>query len=633
MTLARRGAYAVVAVLLVSGCTSSPSDPVAAPPSPAVALPAPAFRLVAFSSCADVLAGLKKAAKEVVTPWGFDDFFRARGGVAARTGVVEDAAGVAALDKQAPGGSDQSGYSGTNTHEAGVDEPDLVKTDGRRIVTVSGGTLRVIDPVTRRLTGSVAVADDLGHFGEANLLLSGDRAMVLMPAVVPVSPSARKPMMPWGDTMVRLVTVDLAGARPVVVGSYTIDGSLVDARQVGTTARIVVRSRPRLDFPYRESATDAQRLRANRAVIDRSKVSDWLPRWSASNGSEKREGQVDCGALRKPDSFSGTSLMTVLSFDIGGRYGTGDPTTIVADGDFVYSNGSSLYVANDQRWRFMRTDIARPAATGLETIIYRFDITGAGSPRYVASGSVPGGLINQYAMSEYEGHLRVAATLSENSSSVYVLRATDMARTGVVSGLGKGERIYAVRFVGPVGYVVTFRQTDPLYTLDLGDPSSPVVRGELKINGYSSYLHPLDAGRLVGVGQDADSRGRVLGAQISVFDVSSLADPRRVAQHRVKDGWSEAEGDPHAFLYWPASKLLVVPMSASSQYGMLALRVTESGLEEVGTVRHPSTPSLGYEPMIRRSLIVDGTLWTVSDAGVRATDSTSLRDQAWLPYA
>ncbi|SNT46436.1 Secreted protein containing C-terminal beta-propeller domain [Asanoa hainanensis] len=591
---------------------------------------------MAFESCDDVLAGLKRAAKDVVTPWGFEDGFRR--GIAARTGV-EDLAGGAvgaaadAVAKQAPG-SEQSGYSGTNTHEAGVDEPDLVKTDGRRIVTVSGNTLRVIDPTTRRLTGSVSLADDAGSFGEPNLLLSGDRAMVLMPAVAPFSAGVIKSFAPWTDTLVRLVTVDLAGTRPAVVGSYTIDGSLVDARQVGDTARLVVRSRPRLDFPYRENATDTQRLRANRALIDRSTIADWLPRWTASNGGSDNSGRIDCGALRKPDAFSGTSLMTVLTFDIGGRYGTGDPTTIVADGDFVYSNGTSLYVANDQRWRLMRADLGRPAASpaDLATVIYRFDITGSGAPRFVASGSVPGNLINQYAMSEHEGHLRVAATLSQDSSSVYVLRSADMVRTGVVNGLGKGERIYAVRFVGPVGYVVTFRQTDPLYTLDLADPAAPVVRGELKINGYSSYLHPLDAGRLVGVGQDADSQGRVSGAQISVFDVSDLREPRRVAQHRVKDGWSEAESDPHAFLYWPDSKLLVVPMSAPAHLGVLALRVSESGLEEVGTVRHPRNETQGYEPMIRRSLIVDGTLWTISDTGVRATDSGSMRDQAWIPY-
>jgi hypothetical protein len=403
---------------------------------------------------------------------------------------------------------------------------------------------------------------------------------------------------------------------------------------VGTTARIVVRSRPRIEFPYRQNATDTQRLRSNRATIDKSTIDDWLPRWSAANGGEEQGGRIDCGALRKPDVFSGTSLLSVLTFDIGGAYGTGDPTTIVADGDFVYGSGTSLYVANDQQWRRMRAPIGRPSARApdLATVIYRFDITGTGPPRYVASGSVPGVLINQYAMSEFDGHLRVAATLSDDASSVYVLRSGDMVRTGVVGGLGKGERIYAVRFVGPVGYVVTFRQTDPLYTLDLHDPGAPAVRGELKINGYSSYLHPLDSGRLVGVGQDADDQGRVLGTQVSVFDVSDLANPRRVAQHRVKGGWSEAENDPHAFLYWAPSGLLVVPIySESPGSGALALRVSGSKLDEVGSLRHPS---MTYgPPPIRRSLMADGTLWTVSEAGLRATDPTSMRDQAWIPYA
>ncbi|WP_347405269.1 beta-propeller domain-containing protein [Asanoa sp. WMMD1127] len=613
-------------MLLLSGCTG---EPTAAPPPSPTALPAPAFRLVAFDSCADVLAGLKQAAKEVVTPWGFEGDWRAgRLPMAAAGGSVEDAAntrGDAGVAK-APSGAEQTGYSGTNNHEAGVEEPDLVKTDGRRIVTVSGGTLRVVDAATRRVTGSLDLSDGRGQLGEGTLLLSGDRAMVLMSAFGPISKD--RGFAPYLDSAVRLVTVDLAGARPTVVGSYTIDGSLVDARQVGATARIVVRSRPRIEFPYR-ATTDAKRLRDNRGAIDRSTIDDWLPRWTASSAGEERGGRIDCGALRKPEVFSGTSLLTVLGFDIGAAaFGDGDPTTIVADGNFVYSNGASLYVANDQRWRVLRADVGRLRD---DTIIYRFDVTGSGPPRYVAAGSVPGYLINQYAMSEFDGHLRVATTLAENTSSVHVLRAGDLVEVGVVEGLGKGERIYAVRFAGAVGYVVTFRQTDPLYTLDLREPARPTVRGELKINGYSAYLHPLDPGRLIGVGQDADSRGRVLGAQVSLFDVADLAEPRRVAQHRVKSGWSEAENDPHAFLYWAESGLLVIPMSWNSHFGVLALRVTESGLKEVGRLRHPQAQ--GYDVLIRRSLMVNGTLWTVSDAGMRATDATSLRDQAWLPFA
>jgi len=601
--------------------------------------------LVAFDSCGDALSGLKAAAKEAVTPWGFPgDGARA---VADATGGIRMPAAASAREESAPG-SDTTRFSGTNTHEAGVDEPDLVKTDGRRIVTVTSGVLRVVDAATRTLAGSVDLStsdDGPSRYVSANLLLQGDRALVLTSGwpVMYANPTAR---FAPGPASSRLVMVDLAGARPAIVGSYSIDGTLVDARQVGATARVVVRSAPRIEFPYKEDATDAQRLAANRATIDKSTIDDWLPRYEVEAGGDERSGAIDCGALRRPEIFSGTSMLTVLSFDLTspgpgvGVFGSGDPATIVADGDLVYSNGASLYVANDQRWRA----VARPGTGArpfrpqdVSTEIYRFDTSASGPPNYVAAGSVPGTLVNQYAMSEYDGHLRVAATVSQSwdgtgssSSTVHVLRANDMAHVGSVGGLGKGERIYSVRFVGPIGYVVTFRQTDPLYAIDLHDPAKPTVRGELKINGYSAYLHPVDSGRLLGIGQDADSRGRVKGTQVSLFDVSDLSNPRRVAQHRVRFGSSEAEFDPHAFLYWPDSGLLVVPLATytaeTSTTGALVLRVEGSTVTEVGTVRHPSPAE------IRRSLLVDGVLWTVSETGMRATDATSLRSIAWLPF-
>src|SRR5262249_27258747 len=126
---------------------------------------------------------------------------------------------------------------------------------------------------------------------------------------------------------------------------------------------------------------------------------------------------------------------------------------------------------------------------------------------------------------------------------------------GHVGGLGKGERIYGVRFVGPAGYVVTFRQTDPLYVVDLRDPATPRVAGELKINGYSAYLHPAGNGRLIGVGRSADDKGRATGMQVSLFDVADPTRPARIAQYVLPGGYTEAEYDPHAFLYWQPTGL------------------------------------------------------------------------------
>ncbi|WP_328415579.1 beta-propeller domain-containing protein [Micromonospora sp. NBC_00389] len=660
------GLALVAGLALVTGCTTEPAP---VPPRDRQ-VPAGGFRLVAFDSCPEALRQLKTAAKAYVGPWGFgpNGDIRTFGGAeqaGAPAGAkrADAAPGATALGDTAAGAA-APGYSGTNTHEAGVDEPDLVKTDGKRIVTVNQGKLYVIDPATRQLTGELQLAP--GGFGgaEDSLLLQGDRALVLLREgwvgtakdAVPERGGRPAPAdggaapMPNGIIGPRLIMVDLSGA-PKVIGEYRIDGNLVDARQVGTTVRVVVRSMPRLNFPHREQATDGQRTTANREIIDNATADDWLPRYEVTSGGRTSAGRVGCERVSRPAAYSGTSLVTVLSFDLGvATLGAGDPVTVIADGDTVYSNGPRLYVANDQRWRVLPMLTARniaPDPRDETTEIYQFDTSGAGAPRYVAAASVPGWLINQYAMSEWDGHLRVATTSGRtwgnkpnSTSSVYVLRAdgTALTQVGKVTGLGKGERIYAVRFVGGTGYVVTFRQTDPLYTVDLRDPGAPKVSGELKINGYSAYLHPAGEGRLLGVGQEASDQGRVQGTQLSLFDVSDPAKPTRIAQYHVKQGHSEAEFDPHAFLYWPAERLVVVPLTVHGT-GLpsnvaLALRAGDGGFTEVGAVDHTlGTGRLEGMTTIRRSLVVDGVLWTVSAAGLKATSLSTMKTLGWLRTA
>ena len=149
----------------------------------------------------------------------------------------------------------------------------------------------------------------------------------------------------------------------------------------------------------------------------------------------------------------------------------------------------------------------------------------------------------------------------DSESYLTTLRQSNGALTqvGRIGGLGKGERVYAVRFVGNTGYVVTFRQIDPLYTVDLTDPEQPRVLGELKISGYSAYLHPIGDDLLLGIGQEADDAGHPLGTQISIFDVSDLKNPKLLSRAPLGQGWSEAESDHHAFLFWPKTGLVVVP--------------------------------------------------------------------------
>jgi uncharacterized secreted protein with C-terminal beta-propeller domain len=635
MTRLGRSTVALLAVLLLSSCTEDGRSSARQFKDPGV--PVGSLKLVAFDSCADLLAGLRTAAKASVGPFGFggqryalDD----RGG----TKAMEDGGGPARVAAPETAGNT---YSTTNTHEAGVDEPDLVKTDGKRIVTVAGGVLRVVDAASRAVTGTLDIATDgtaRKVYGMTDLLLAGDHALVLGQQYG-VNPDETI----YGPN---LTLVDLKG-QPKVLGKYSIEGALVDARQVGSTARVVVRSAPRVRFPAPvDRGNDVARVEANRRVIDDTPVEAWLPRYSIVDGSGKKtDGHVECSSVSRPAQYSGAATLTVLSFDLGASsLGSGEPVTLVADGDNVYANGPSMYIANDQRWQVMwrweRTNVQPPKP---QTQLYKFDISGTGKPRFLAAGEVDGWLLNQYSMSEWDGRLRVATTLGQpwdrsgsTESTVYVLgvEGRELTLQGKVGGLGKGERIYAVRFIGTTGYVVTFRQTDPLYTIDLRDPKSPKVLGALKINGYSAYLHPAGDGRLIGIGQDANDQGRVQGTQVSLFDVRDLANPTRVGQFKVSNSHSEAEFDPHAFLYWEPTGLLVVPLytyqNDRQKQGALVLSVRDSTITEAGLVSHPNTRN--GRQQIRRSLIINQTLWTVSDSGLKANDMTTLSETAWLPF-
>ncbi|MEV2237833.1 beta-propeller domain-containing protein [Micromonospora sp. NPDC049891] len=623
------GSLVVLALLAGSMAVSQPPptgpDTTAAPMVP--------VGLVSFDSCADALAELRAAATASVGPYGLAGDARLKAAVGGAESMARSFAGAPG---DTAGRDSGAGYSTTNNHEAGADEPDLVKTDGRRIVTVTGGVLRVVDPVSRRVTGRLDLAggrEEL-RWQEHRLLLLGDRALVL--SEDPPRPAdALRSIRRAGTT--RLLLIGLTG-RPLVLGTYRIQGSTVDARLTGATARVAVHSSARLEFPPASEGTDEARTERNRQVIARAGVEAWLPEYEWTAGPERHTGRVGCDRLSRPERMTGSSTLTVLSFDLTrDRLGDGDPAAVAADADTVYGTATSLYLAGQRptpntggipRWR--------PSSADQVTDIYQFDTAAPGRPRFLAAGSVPGWLINQYALSEWAGHLRVATTTGDfwsegraSESTVRVLRPADgaLVPVGMVGGLGRGERIYSVRYLGPVAYVVTFRQTDPLYALDLADPAAPVVTGELKITGYSAYLHPLPQERLLGVGQEADSQGRTKGVQVSLFDVRDPGRPDRLDQWHLPGGWSSAEHDPHAFLYRPDTGLVALPVDA----GVRLLRVRDDTISEIGEVTHPAGGNRGqWGPAVRRSLVIGDVLWTVSETGLRATDPASARSLAWI---
>jgi len=307
---------------------------------------------------------------------------------------------------------------------------------------------------------------------------------------------------------------------------------------------------------------------------------------------------------------------------------------VIAGGQQIYATSTSTYVSTTE-WSRDGT----PATTS----VHKFVTAASGASTYRGSGNVPGMLLNQYAMSEYDGVLRVASTISERRGWVNTRDLTEglvttlgeqdgtLHQLGQVGGLGRkdNESIRAVRFIEDRGYVVTFRQTDPLYVLDLRDPAAPKVLGELKIPGYSGYLHPIGKNRLLGVGQSGSEAdpGAPTRVQFSLFDISNPTAPRRIATHSEGAGAAGAEFDPRAFLYWQARALVIAPVEMYGDdqgrgafSGVVLLRATEDGLKELGKVRVAADDGVAT-----RSFVIGDAVYLLSERALQSASLDTLR--------
>jgi Beta propeller domain len=523
----------------------------------------------------------------------------------------------------APGAKDESA-SGTNVQEAGVDEPDLVKAAGSRIFAVAGGRLHAVHADGPRLLGSLGLPG-WGH----ELLLHGDRMLVIShDAAAGAVPRLREPLL--ADPGVTVLTeVDVRDPVAMrVVRTERIRGVHVSSRLTGRTARVVVWTRPRATYE----------------PVLRPALRGWLPRRALrrrGRGKPSFRRAAPCRRVLRPASFSGTDVLTVLTLDLEKGLPAVDSDAVMSGGQVVYASERSLYVATQKWTPPPATPDADPPARSFTTL-HRFAAGDPDTTSYRASGEVPGYLLNQFSLSEHRGVLRAASTEAplwwgggrpaQSESFVTVLdeRNGALVQVAKVGGLGRGERIFAVRFIADAGYVVTFRQVDPLYVVDLEQPAQPRVRGELKIRGYSAYLHPLGNGLLLGVGQDATEQGAQLGTQLSLFDVSDPSRPARLHQAVVADSSSGAEFDHHAFLWWAPRDLAVLPLTiyGGGEFfdGATGFRVRrDSGIVESGRATHADAPIL-------RSFVVDGRLFTLSDAGLEANSLATLAEEAWLPF-
>jgi hypothetical protein len=592
-------AVAAVAIVAVGGATPSPS--------------AGASRhadLRSFGSCAQLRGYVRRHAPPPVP-------------VAPVNG--EAASADSSAPAPAPSGS-------TNVQEAGVDEPDLVKVSGSTMFAIAGGRLRAVDlgGGLPAVLDSIELPDGPGDYApeERELLISGDRALLISRSY------AYQPRT-------LLTELDVSDPTAMVeLSTLVVAGDFVSARLTGATARVVLDSYSSLVGPVVAGAVFPRPAAPSRArgPIPRTVFHDRVAHTTT------RGKLLGCRSVMRPRRFSGDEMVSVLTIDLDRGLPAVDVDAVMSGGQTVYASPTSLYVATEDR---VDPDAPPDRISDVTTEIHRFDTTDPESTAYVASGRVDGFMLSQWSMSELDGVLRVASTTAppweegahtRDTQSFVTTLANDgdrLAQVGRLGGLGQGEQIYAVRLIDDVGYVVSFRQVDPLHVIDLSDPTDPRLEGELEIPGYSAYLHPVGDHLLLGVGQGVTAAGRPTGVQASLFDVGNPAAPVRVGMVELGSGTStEVEYDHHAFTFSPDQGLAVIPTEAwrggDQVNGAIGVRVGPGGALS-RTAR--TDDGSGAAAAIRRSVITRGLVYTVSERGVGVHDPATLDRLAFTPFA
>jgi uncharacterized secreted protein with C-terminal beta-propeller domain len=540
--------------------------------------PAAAGALQHFDSCAALRQWYVDHTVHRVTAWGWSGT-----PLAHPLALHAQATPLAATTTGSSTGPDPavaSSQTGTNDQEAGVDEPDVAKTDGHVVVRVDRGRLVTTDASgsTPRQLSSFRLPAGAGTdllLVDGHAIVSGASPVMVPLAVAPAprpvpipSPQPEPRIMPLpttGSTLV--VDVDLTDpAHPRLVSDRTFGGQLVTMRQYGDAVRVVTDAGlPDLDFTVpRDSSARAQNrsLAHNRQVVLHSTIGDWLPSVT-EHGAERP--LVDCSEVLHPQGYAGTGTLTVTGWDVTDP-GVTSSVAVTTDGDLVYSSTDRLYVATSQYRKAIRRPVGHDVPMGVmqpvrpTTEVHEFRLAGIGAS-YTASGSVAGSVRDRWSFDEHDGDLRVAVTRQardgRTDNGIVVLRDRDgrLVQVGAVHGLGRDEQIQSVRWFDDLAVLVTYRQLDPLFTVDLSDPAHPRVAGELEIPGFSGYLHPIGDHLLLGLGVDATRQGEPLGAQAAAFDIGDLAHPRQVDKVTFGSGSNLlAVSDPHAFTWLPGER-------------------------------------------------------------------------------
>ncbi len=549
-----------------------------------------------FTNEAEFKAYLAEAADLSSNYYGFSGRRQNVGAVDDFALAMPEATGLAApMMKSEMGGASEASvsvdrFSGTNVQVQGIDEPDIVKTDGQEIYLSTSFYKPIVEPKTgasekiapywggnyTSLTALIKALplDKMGLDAKIELygnLLLKDNVLVVMDydkvRAFDVS-NPQKPMEKWGldytssneylaarlyGDKIYLITQTYVGDyTPCPIKPYSINGTEIS---IGCSDIYHPIQPAPVDTTYNVAVLDVN----SGAVINKTSVvgSSSDSQIYMSNNAIYLSYVAPTDILQVMVTFFDENadlfpvdlvarLKKVAGYELSNAAKMTELGTIMDNYQASLSEDDSLKMENEMENR-MKTFMEKHVREMMETGIVKIDIAGL---KVSAQGFVPGDLLNQFSMDEYEGNLRVATTSGgrgsyffssdQSISDVYVLDSA-LNTIGSVTGLGKGERIYSVRFIADKGYVVTFKETDPFYILNLAKPKAPVLAGELKIPGYSSYLHPLKENIILGVGREDQS------VKLSLFDVSDPQNPTEISKYLLKDYWSDVLNTHHAF--------------------------------------------------------------------------------------
>ncbi len=523
-----------------------------------------------------------------------------------------------------------SDYSTTNIQVAGVDEADIVKTDGEYIYLASGNRTIIVKtypPEQAQVLSEIELEGTVvGIFINRDKLVVFEEDMPYYPYYGNLPP-VKESYIGYISPKTSIKVYDVSDREnPRLQRELSADGQYVSSRMIGDYAYVVI----------------------NEPVYEQDDELN-LPR-IYFGGNETEIPATDIYYCGVSDYFYMYTSIIAINTQNDDQEPTYE-TILLGASSNLYVSLNNIYLTFPV-WGEDVGDFQKSS-------IHRIHIEGA-EIEFVASGEVPGMVLNQFSMDEYEGYFRVATTTYEETSRnhIYIL---DMALniTGSLEDLAPGETIYSARFMGEKGYLVTFKKTDPLFVIDLKDPYNPEVLGELKITGYSDYLHPYDENYLIGIGKETVEAEEgdfawYQGVKISLFDVSDVNNPREISKLEIGDRGTDSPvlWDHKAFLFDKLRNLLVMPILEAkvdvTKYseaeiawaygepvyqGAYVFDISiDNGLQLRGRITHIDDPSAleqdyyyYYSPYsIQRSLYIDDVLYTISDAKIKMNNLENL---------